>query len=401
MAQAYTSPGVYRQEVFLKPAPALQTGVPGFVGFASPTPGGMSQVNRPVALSRKEDFSAAFNGADGSFLADAIAGFFENGGTRCFVVAADSSVDPAQGLVDAIAALAPLDDIDLLAVPDATSLRTAGDHLDKTSIALVQAEMLTHCAQLGTRFAILDSLPGASVDDVLDQGQQLLLGRQEPVNAALYYPWLLTSNQTVSAPLTSNKPAPVPPCGHIAGIYRRSDVKTGVFKAPANEEIFGVLDLETQIDNSIQGRLNPARVNCLRAFPGRGIRVWGARTVGSACVPPDHDDWLYVNVRRLFLTVRRWIDFNMGWAAFEPNDSRLWVRILRELTVFLNNLQRDGALRGATAAEAFYVKCDAENNPPELREQGQVMIEIGLAPLSPAEFIVVRIVRRAGGSPDN
>jgi phage tail sheath protein FI len=187
----------------------------------------------------------------------------------------------------------------------------------------------------------------------------------------------------------------------VAGIYRRSDLKTGVFKAPANEEIFSVLDLETQIDSSIQGRLNPMRINCLRAFPGRGIRVWGARTVGSARVPPDHDDWLYVNVRRLFLTVRRWIDLNMGWATFEPNDSRLWVRIQRELTAFLTKLQRDGALQGATAAEAFYVKCDAENNPPELRDLGQVVIEIGLAPLSPAEFIVVRIVRRVGGSPDN
>jgi len=226
------------------------------------------------------------------------------------------------------------------------------------------------------------------VDDVMDQCKQLVVGQQEPVNGALYYPWLVTSS----------KPNSVPPCGHVAGIYGRSDAKTGVFKAPANEEIFGALDLETQIDNSIQDKLNPARINCLRAFPGRGIRVWGARTVGS--VPPDLD-WLYVNVRRLFLTVRRWIDFNMGWVTFEPNNPRLWVRILRELTTFLTKLQRDGALQGATPAEAFQVKCDAENNPAESRDLGQVVIDIGLAPLSPAEFIVVRIVHRAGGNPDN
>jgi uncharacterized protein len=390
MAQAYTSPGVYRQEVSLKPSPVLQTGVPGFVGFAGAPPGGTLQINRPVVLSRKEEFSASFSSANGSFLADVVAGFFENGGTRCYVVAADYSMDPVQGLVNAIAALAPLD-IDLVAVPDASRLLKSDNTPDKPSIARVQMEMLSHCAQQGNRFAILDSLPGASVDDVIDQSQQLLLGQQEPVNAALYYPWLITSSASNS----------VPPCGHVAGIYRRSDLKTGVFKAPANEEIFSVLDLETQIDGSIQGRLNPLRINCLRAFPGRGIRVWGARTLGSARVPPDRDDWLYVNVRRLFLTVRRWIDFNMGWATFEPNDSRLWVRIQRELTAFLTKLQRDGALQGATAAEAFYVKCDAENNPPELRDLGQVVIEIGLAPLSPAEFIVVRIVRRAGGSPDN
>jgi phage tail sheath protein FI len=328
-----------------------------------------------------------FGSASPSFLADAVAGFFDNGGARCYVVAAASSPDPVQGLANAIAALAPLDDMDLLAVPDAATLLTPQQAADKPAIARVQAEMLTHCAQQGNRFAILDSLPGASADDVLQQCQQLVVGQQEPVNGALYYPWLVTSSKTV------------PPCGHVAGIYGRSDAKTGVFKAPANEEVFGVLDLETQISTAIQDKLNPARVNCLRAFPGRGIRVWGARTVGS--VPPDHPEWLYVNVRRLALTVRRWIDLNMGWATFEPNDARLWVRVGRELTTYMTKLQRTGALKGATPAEAFYVKCDAENNPPELRDLGQMVIEIGLAPLSPAEFIVVRIVRRAGGTPDN
>jgi hypothetical protein len=389
MAQTYYSPGVYRQEVFLKPSPVLQTGVPGFVGFAGLPPGGNIQINQPVALSRKEEFSNSFSSVSPrpSFLADAVAGFFDNGGTRCYVVAADST-DPVPGLVNAIAALAPLEDMDLVAVPDASTLLTPDKASDKQSIVRVQAEMLSHCAEQGNRFAILDSLPGASVDDVMDQCKRLVIGQQEPVNGALYYPWLVTSS----------KPDPVPPCGHVAGIYGRSDAKTGVFKAPANEEIFGVLDLETQIDNSIQDMLNPARVNCLRAFPGRGIRVWGARTVGPV---PGNLDWLYVNVRRLFLTVRRWIDLNMGWAAFEPNDSRLWVRIQRELTTFLAKLQRDGALQGATPAEAFFVKCDSENNPPEVRDAGQVVIEIGLAPLSPAEFIIVRIVRLAGGTPDN
>jgi phage tail sheath protein FI len=327
----------------------------------------------------------------GSFLADVVAGFFDNGGTRCYVAAASPPADPAPDervarLVNALDALAPLEDMDLVAVPDASPsfLR------DKKSIYEVQAKVLTHCAQHGDRFAILDSTRGATVKDVMEQCRGLASGQREPVNGALYYPWLVPSS----------KPGrePVPPCGHVAGIYRRSDAKIGVFKAPANEEIFGVLDLETHIDNKIQDELNPARVNCLRALPGRGIRVWGARTIG----PTKAADvaWLYVNVRRLFLTVRRWIDFNMGWVTFEPNDSRLWIRILRELTVFLTNLQRVGALQGRTPAEAFYVKCDAENNTPEIREIGQVAIEIGLAPLSPAEFIIVRIVRRAGGAPD-
>ena len=308
MPQAYLSPGVYRQEVFLKPPPVLLTGVPAFVGFAGAPSGGTLQINQPVSLSGKEELSTSFSSADGSYLAEAVAGFFDNGGGRCYVVAADPGADRAQGLVNALAALAPLEDMDLVAVPDAASLRTFDGMPDKPSIARVQAEILNHCAQQGNRFAILDSLPGASVDDVMDQCKQLVVGQQEPLNGALYYPWLVSSTNSNA----------VPPCGHVAGIYTRSDAKTGVFKAPANEEIFGVLDLESQIDNSIQDELNPARVNCLRAFPGRGIRIWGARTVGS--VPADRD-WLYVNVRRLFLTVRRWIDLNMGWVAFQIERS--------------------------------------------------------------------------------
>jgi hypothetical protein len=386
MAQSYSRPGVYPQEVFLKPPAILQTGVPAFVGFADPL--GDVQINQPVSLSRKEEFGALFSSGDRGFLADAVSGFFDNGGARCYVVPADSGADLVQGLVSAIAALAPLEDLDVVAVPDAATLSTYQATPDKPSIIRVQSALLTHCAQQGNRFAILDSLPGATVDDVMDQCKQLVLGQQEPLNGALYYPWLVTSSGST----------PVPSCGHVAGIYSRSDAKTGVFKAPANEEIFGVLDLEIQIDNAIQDKLNPARVNCLRAFPGRGIRVWGARTVGS--VPPDLN-WLYVNVRRLFLTVRRWIDLNMEWITFEPNNFRLWVRILRELTAYLTRLHRDGALRGSTPTQAFYVKCDAENNPPEVRDLGQVVVEIGLAPLAPAEFIVVRIVRSAGTTPDN
>jgi len=157
---------------------------------------------------------------------------------------------------------------------------------DKPAIARVQGEMLTHCAQQGDRFAILDSTPGASVDDVIEQCKQLVIGHEEPLNGALYYPWLITSGAA----------NPVPPCGHVAGIYRRCDARTGVFKAPANEQIVGVLDLETQIDAAIQDQLNPKRVNCLRAFPGRGIRVWGpcvggprlgGPPVGGADGPPD------------------------------------------------------------------------------------------------------------------
>jgi phage tail sheath protein FI len=178
----------------------------------------------------------------------------------------------------------------------------------------------------------------------------------------------------------------------VAGVFARCDARVGVFKAPANEALIGVLDLEFPLGPEVQAGLNPQGVNCLRALPGRGLRVWGARTLSA------DPTWLYVNVRRLFITLARWIDRNMGWAAFEENTPRLWTRIRRELGVYLGALWEAGALRGASAAEAFYVKCDAETNPAGDRDQGRVVTEIGLAPTAPAEFVVVRIAHLPGAA---
>jgi phage tail sheath protein FI len=250
---------------------------------------------------------------------------------------------------------------------------------DLSAIDEVQHALLSHCGELGDRLAILDSAPGSSVERVLDQRRRITQRLTEPLNGALYFPWLQTGHDEW-----------VPPCGHVAGIFARTDARIGVFKAPANEEVSDALDLEVAIDNALQNRLNPDGVNCLRAFPGRGIRVWGARTLNR------DPAWRHINVRRLFLTVGRWVDRNMTWAAFEPNDRRLWVRIQRELNPYLTGLWRAGALQGKTPSEAFYVRCDADTNPPEIREVGQVVTEIGLAATAPAEFIVVRIIHRAG-----
>jgi phage tail sheath protein FI len=250
---------------------------------------------------------------------------------------------------------------------------------DQESILPVQRHAVAHCAKQGDRLAILDALLGSRVDTLLKQRDDILLGQAEPVSATLYYPWLRTLEGRL-----------VPPSGAVAGIFARTDARTGVHKAPANEAVTGVRDLEPDVDAATQDKLNPEGINCLRAFPGRGIRVWGARTISR------DPSWRYVNVRRLVLTLRRWIALNMTWAGFEPNRPGLWVRIERELRGYLTQLWRAGALSGDTPEAAFYVKCDAETNPPERRDSGEVVTEIGLAPNPPAEFVVIRIVQREG-----
>lgn len=375
----YKAPGVYREDIFLQPETQLLTGVPGFVGFAEAITARSPVV---VPLDRKQDFAKQFkqfkksSSPPKSYLEEAVNGFFENGGTRCYVARASFSSDDedaAKALIAALDALAPIQDLDLVAVPDAMTLQ------DKNATIRVQNAVLQHCSNLGERLAILDGLHG--LEDVKWQREQLTTNPVASVNGTLYYPWLLQNNQENLF---------IPPCGHVAGIFARSDTARGVFKAPANEEIFDVLDLEIAVNNTVQSELNPLGINCLRAFPGRGIRIWGARTLSNDI------NWRYINVRRLFLTLGRWIEQNMYWATFEPNSEFLWVRIERELSTYLEQLWRAGALQGQAPSEAFYVKCDGETNPEESRETGEIVTEIGLVPNSTAEFIIVRIIHRAG-----
>jgi hypothetical protein len=367
------SPGVYREEIFRKPESELPTGVAGFVGFAEPT---KRETHPVVALHHPEDFGYYFKaGENDCYLAEAVRNFFTNGGVRCHVAYAaptPTSTEKKEALITAVQILAPLDDLDVIAVPHAVTL-------EPDDMAELQGWLLKHCAEQGDRFAILDTPEDTTPEKARDHRGKIL--RPEvggaAMNGALYYPWVKSG--------TSN--GPVPPCGHVAGIFARSDARVGVFKAPANEELLGTVDLETEVTGSMQAELNPEGINCLRAMPGRGIRVWGARTLSK------DPQWRYVNVRRLFITVRRWIDANMGWAVFEPNGRPLWMRIERELGEYLRGLWRFGAVRGRTPEQAFYVKCDNETNPSGGPAE-QVVTEIGLAPTAPAEFVVVRVVHR-------
>jgi phage tail sheath protein FI len=204
--------------------------------------------------------------------------------------------------------------------------------------------------------------------------------------AAFYYPWI-----KVIDPLTQSKKL-VPPCGHIAGVYARSDTERGVHKAPANEVLRGALELQFPISRAKQDILNPRGVNCIRVFPGRGIRIWGARTVSSDPI------WKYVNIRRLFLYVGESIEEGTQWVVFEPSNERLWARVNQTVTQFLLGVWKSGALIGSSPAEAFFVRCDRTTMTQDDIDNGRLVCVIGIAATKPAEFVILRIAQWQGGS---
>ena len=234
------------------------------------------------------------------------------------------------------------------------------------------------------RFAILDSPPGMSPQEIADWRKNK--AGYDSKFGALYYPWI-----RIPSPFGADAGnLAIPPSGHMAGIYARTDTQRGVHKAPANEVVMGAVGVELNVTKGEQDGLNPIGINCLRAFPGRGLRVWGARTLSS------DPSWRYINVRRLFNFVEASIEGGTQWVVFEPNDQDLWARVRRDVSAFLRNVWRGGALFGATPEEAFYVKCDEELNPIEVRDAGQLIIEVGLAPVKPAEFVIFRISQWTG-----
>ncbi|MFE2929975.1 phage tail sheath family protein [Streptomyces sp. NPDC059278] len=279
--------------------------------------------------------------------------------------------------------LEAVEEVTTIAVPDLMSAYERG-LLDLESVIAVQQGLISHCELMGDRVAILDPPPGLSP-------QQIRAWRTDRANfdskyATLYYPWIRVADPS------SGRARLVPPSGHIAGVWARNDESRGVHKAPANEVVRGAVALQTQLTKGEHDLLNPIGLNCIRSFPGRGIRVWGARTLAS------DPAWRYLNVRRLFNYLEESILTGTQWVVFEPNDDALWARIRRTVSAFLVNEWRKGALFGLTPEEAFYVKCDRETNPPESIDAGQVICEIGVAPVRPAEFVVFRLSQLTGGT---
>lgn len=294
---------------------------------------------------------------------------------------ADVDLDDYKGRVDpnpltgqkrsGLAALdePPFEDVAIIYAPNA---------FDEPDLA---EALMTHCENDKYRFLILDSPPGQGQIGTIDPRSGQPPGARPSQYAAFYYPWIRVFDADSGARKF------VPPGGHVAGIYARTDVERGVFKAPANEVVRGALELEFEVTDGGQGILNPRGVNAIRAFPGRGRRVWGARTLS------DNTLWKYVNVRRLFIFIEASIFRGTQWVVFEPNDQRLWGRVKQTITEFLRTQWRLGALFGATEEEAFFVRVDRSTMTDDDINNGRLIVVIGIAPVRPAEFVIFRIAQ--------
>ena len=279
--------------------------------------------------------------------------------------------------------LESIDEVTMLCVPDLMSAYQQGV-IDLESLQAVQLGMISHCELMGNRVAILDTPPGLNAQQVKEW--RVDKAGYDSAFATMYSPWIKAAD-----PSTGDISF-MPPSGHIAGIWGRNDDTRGVHKAPANEVIRGAVSLEMQFTKNEHDLLNPVGINVVRSFPGRGNRVWGARTLSS------DPAWRYLNVRRLFNYLEESILNGTSWVVFEPNDEALWARVRRTVSAFLVNEWRKGALFGQTPDEAFYVKCDSETNPSEGIDAGQLVCEVGVAPVKPAEFVVFRLAQYSGGT---
>jgi phage tail sheath protein FI len=243
------------------------------------------------------------------------------------------------------------------------------------------------------RVAVLDSALDITDDNLVISSDASGIWRPSSPKGygAFYFPWI-----EVADPLGGvGDRVAVPPSGHVAGIYARSDAQRGVHKAPANEVVLGALRTRYPVSKARQAALNPGGVNCIRDFGGT-IKVYGARSLASD--PQGDPEWTYINVRRLVNYLRESIDEGTQWVVFEPNAPELWSKIRRNVGAFLTTVWASGALVGATPEQAFYVRCDETTNPPEVRDLGRVVAEIGVAVVRPAEYVIFRLSQWAGAA---
>ncbi len=403
MATSYLTPGVYVEEVSggARPITALGMSVASFLGIA---PDASKRPQEAVAINNWTEFCNQFVGKDSTStpLSSAVHGWFLNGGGRCYVVnvGKDGTISGGgKGGRKGVDLLEPIDDIAIVAAPgftDAASYDALLTHCEelKDRVAILSApEDVTNVLLLtdvATASAAKPAAAGAKPGDApaAPAGKGLRARTSDGGYGSFMFPWM-----TIRDPLSPKDLIEVPPDGHVAGIYARTDTTRGLHKAPANEIVRGALDLSYRVTFDEQALLNPKGVNCLRLFSQDGIRLYGARTLADAA-----SEWRYTSVRRLFAMIEKSIAQGTRWVVFEPNAEPLWKSIIRDVSAFLTLLWRQGALKGATPEEAFFVKCDAETNPPDVVDAGQVVTVIGCAPVKPAEFVIFRIGQGAGGA---
>jgi phage tail sheath protein FI len=286
----------------------------------------------------------------------------------------DADPDDVTKKATGLAALGEIDDIAIVALPD-------GGSFDFDDCAAAGDALIQHAEKLRYRFAVIDPPFNSSMTQIRN-----FRGRFDSTYAALYHPWIEIFDPT-ERPAQGAPPQrlQLPPSGFVTGIFARTDVARGVFKAPANEEVLGLIKLENNINKARQDVLNPEGINALRFFEGRGNRVWGARTVSS------DPEWMYVNVRRLFIYLEHSIDKGTQWAVFEPNNERLWANIRNTIEDFLLVTWKSGALMGAKPEQAYFVRCDRTTMTQNDLDNGRLICLIGVAPTKPAEFVIFRI----------
>jgi len=378
----YQHPGVYIEEAAGPPPPIAPapTSLTAFLGVTETGPTTPTWVDSPA------DYTARFGAGDG-LMPHVVSGFFANGGSRLLVArivpaksqpvtCADFEGGGEGETATGLAALEQLAfaEVSLVYAPDAQA--TPG---------LVQA-LVAHCEKVGHRLAVLDAPAGTTSPAPPMRSDR----------AALYHPWLEVA---VPAPAIARKPTSlrvpqplrpqtrlVPPGGHVLGVYARVDAERAVWKAPANEELRGIVGLAATINDLQQEVMNPVGINAIREFPGRGRRVWGARTLS------DDPEWKYVSVRRYFDFLERSLGQGLQWAVFELNAPPLWARVAASARLFLLDQWRAGALQGIKEEQAFFVRCGRNLTMTQADiDAGRLVCEIGVAPVRPAEFVIFRV----------
>lgn len=393
----YLAPGVYVEETSFRPKSieGVATSTCAFVGPASKGPVGVA----PELLTSFTDYERTYGGVDDlafdgdtkalhqrNYIAHAARVFFENGGQRLYVVrvvtgftgGADGAVPDANEYAAALSVLVDLADVSIVAAPGYSAF---ADLNNGSVYRAIQAALLTHVAE-PRRYcmAVLDAPP-----DVTPEQMRELRGELDSSCAALYYPWVITPNPLAGTSSAQPLEIALPPSGFVCGIFARSDIERGVHKAPANEIVRGALRFEPAVRAAQQELLNPIGVNCLRAFSGRGLRVWGARTISN------DPEWKYINVRRYFNYLGASIDRGTQWAVFEPNGDTLWANVRAAISDFLYNEWRSGALLGSKPEEAYFVRCDRTTMTQDDLDHGRLICLIGVAMVKPAEFLILRI----------